>query len=87
VRTAIQEPADKIKWKLAKTYADAAPHEYLLRHEHPEVFEYYRAKLRTHGVREQFTLRGRTSWYRYYYEGPYKFWIIPPVLNRAFRES
>jgi len=71
-----------IRWKTAKTYTDA-PHEYILRDWNPEVYAYFEEKLKTEAVKEPFTLRGRTSWYRYYYEGDYKYWAIPPILNRV----
>ena len=70
------------RWKYARSYSDA-PHEYILKDWEPEVYAYYEQKLKTEAVKEPFTLRGRTNWYAYYYEGEYKFWIIPPVLNRA----
>jgi len=36
------------------------------------------------GVREQFTLRGRTSTYVYYYAGDgFKYWIMGEILNRC----
>jgi len=70
-------------WKYAKTYADA-PHEYILREWNPEVFQFYLERVRAAGVSEQFTLRGRTATYRYYYgDDDYKYWIIGSVLNRA----
>jgi len=71
------------RWKHAQTYADA-PHEYILKDWDPPVFAYYEEQIKTEGVKEQFTLRGRTSWYRYFYPGDgYKYWTIKTVLNRA----
>ena len=69
-------------WKAAKTYPDA-PHEYMLRHEQPETFAFYEQRIQAGGVREKFTLRGRTATYRYYYEDGFKYWIIRNVLNRC----
>jgi SAM-dependent methyltransferase len=70
-------------WKYAKTYPDA-PHEYILQKWDPEVFAYFEEKLRTEAVREEYTLRGRTNWYCYYYPGDgYRYWIIDYVLNRC----
>jgi hypothetical protein len=72
-----------LRWKYAKTYPDA-PHEYILQQWDPEVFAYFEEKLRTEAIREQFTLRGKTYWYRYYYRGDgYRYWIIDYVLNRC----
>jgi hypothetical protein len=70
-------------WKAAKTYADA-PHEYVLAPDGPEIFADFAAKLKEQGVKEVFTLRGKTATYTYYYDGDgYKYWIIGRVLNRC----
>ena len=71
-----------LHWKTAVTYADA-PHEYVLRDQDPEAFKHFQDRIREAGVREKFTLRGRTATYRYYYAHGYKYWIIGRVLNRA----
>ena len=73
-----------VSWTVAKTYSNDAPHQYLLRHTAPGVFDWYKLQIAEKGIRERFTLRGKTASYRYYY-GPdgYKYWIIGPVLNRA----
>ena len=72
-----------LPWRNAKTYTDA-PHEYLLRKEDPVAFDSFSARIKTEGVAEKFTLRGRTSTYRYYYAGGYKYWIVRgQVLNRC----
>ena len=70
-------------WKTAKTYADA-PHEYILAPVQPEIFHRFSELLKENGVKEEFTLRGKTATYRYYYPGDgYKYWIIGRVLNRS----
>jgi hypothetical protein len=70
-------------WTFAKTYADA-PHEYVLQDKEPELYTWYKERLKKEGVQEQFTLRGRTRTYRYLYPGDgYKYWIIGAILNRA----
>ena len=70
-------------WKTAKTYADA-PHEYVLAPDQPEIFHRFSELLKESGVKEEFTLRGKTATYRYYYPGDgYKYWIIGRVLNRS----
>jgi hypothetical protein len=76
----------QLRWTNAKTYPDA-PHEYVLRDRYPEVFAAVQALLKGEGVKEKFTLRGRTSTYRYYYAGGYKYWIMGQVLNRAKIQS
>jgi hypothetical protein len=73
-----------VQWTVAKTYVDA-PHEYVIQGKVPaNFFEYYVQKIRKEGVREQFTLRGRTGVYTYWY-GPdqYKYWRVGRVLNRC----
>ena len=72
-----------VAWKPANTYADA-PHEYILAPAEPELFQRFAAQLKESGVKEQFTLRGKTATYRYCYPGDgYKYWIIGRVLNRS----
>jgi hypothetical protein len=72
----------QIRWKFAKTYPDA-PHEYVTIWQYPEIFPIVRDLIKAQGVNEKFTLRGKTSTYRYYYEGEYKYWIIGQILKRA----
>ncbi len=70
-------------WETATTYPDA-PHQYVLPNRYPEVHAYYEQLIREEGVDEQFTLRGCTGRYRYYYgRDGYKYWIIGDVLNRC----
>ena len=75
----------KVSWTVAKTYPDA-PHEYVIRGRVPmDFFDYYAEKIKTQGVLEEFTLRGRTSRYRYWY-GPdgYRYWRVgAAIINRA----
>jgi hypothetical protein len=74
----------EVKWVFAKSYAADAAHEYVIRGRVPvDFFEFYKEKLKTDGVWEEFTLRGRTARYKYFYEGEFKYWIVGPVLNRA----
>jgi len=48
------------------------------------VFKYFEGMIASAGVREQFTLRGRTSTYVYYYAGDgFKYWIMGEILNRC----
>jgi hypothetical protein len=55
----------------------------VLRDDCPVTFKLYQDRIREAGVKQQFTLRGRTATYRYYYCDGYKYWIIGIVLNRA----
>ena len=80
---AIEQSIAALRWKFATTYPDA-PHEYILQQWDPEVFAYFEEKLRTEAVSEEYTLRGRTNLYRYYYpRDGYRYWIISYVLNRC----
>lgn len=86
----IQERIAARKWKDAKTYPDA-PHAYILRGWNPEVFAWFHEKIKSEGVREEFTLRGKTYPYRYYYHADgYRYWVVMrpdegsnDVLNRC----
>ena len=70
-------------WRKAKTYEKSAPHEYVLKADVPAFFERMEDLIKRHGVYEDFTLHGKTSRYKYYHRGNYKYWIIMNVLNRA----
>lgn len=71
-----------VKWTNAKTYADA-PHEYFIRQDNPEMFTKLAELIKKNGVKEKFTLRGKTRWYLYLYLGGYKYWTIMDVMNRC----
>ncbi len=74
-------------WESAVTYPDA-PHEYMLRERYPQPYALYQERIARAGRDEQFTFRGGTATYRYYYgDDGYKYWIIDNVLNRALRET
>jgi hypothetical protein len=76
-----------VSWTYAKTYSSDAPHEYLLRHTAPDVFDWYKLQIAEKGIRERFTLRGKTATYRYFYPGDgFRYWICGIVLNRAVAE-
>jgi hypothetical protein len=84
---ALEQRIPTLRWKYAKTYPDA-PHEYILQSWDREIFAYFQGKLNTESVEEEFTLRGRTNSYRYYYPGDgYRYWIIQEVLNRCRVEN
>lgn len=72
-----------VKWKYATTYADA-PHWYVLRKQYPEFFARFEQLIRKHGVREQYSLRGKTATYKYFYRGRFRYWTMwPGILNRC----
>lgn len=72
-----------MKWTYAKSYAKIAPHEWVLREDAPAFFKRMKGHIKKGGVREPFTLHGKMNWYRYWYRGRYKYWIIMNILNRA----
>lgn len=72
-----------LRWKSAKTYPDA-PHEYVTVWQYPKVFPIIRELIKAKGIREQFTLRGKTQTYKYYYPGDgYRYWVMGTILNRT----
>ena len=75
----------EIKWTFAKTYAQTAPHEYILEENYPEYFAEMRAKIEKDGKDEPFTIFGKTNVYRYLYTDMHRYWIIEDVLNRDSR--
>lgn len=72
----------EIKWTFAKTYAQTAPHEYILEEDYREYFQEMKLKIEKEGKDEPFTLFGYTNIYRYLYDGTYRYWVIEDVLNR-----
>jgi hypothetical protein len=72
-----------VTWTRAKTYPDA-PHEYIVRHDQPALWEHFRECIKKHGQPLVFTLRGRTLTYRVYLPGDgYRYWLMGVVLNRT----
>ena len=72
-----------LRWNMPRPIQDT-PHEYILQQWGSGGFRLFREKLRTEAVRDEFTLRGKTYWYRYYYPGDgYRYWIIDYVLTDA----
>ena len=75
----------EIKWTFAKTYAQTAPHEYILENNYPEFFSEMKSKIEKQGKEESFTLFGYTNTYRYFYTDTHRYWIIENILNRDSR--
>lgn len=76
-----------LKWKRAKSYPDA-PHEYVVYDWDPEFFKELftemRRRIATEGVKQKFTLRGKTYTYNYlYHSDGYKYWAFQRILNRT----
>ena len=72
----------EVKWTFAKTYAKTAPHEYIVNHQYPSVFEQMCNSIDAEGYDQDFTLSGHTNRYRYYNLGGYKYWHFDTILNR-----
>jgi hypothetical protein len=55
-------------------------HEYIIRNKYPELYDKLQELIKRHGIYGK-----HKKWtYRYYFcEDGMKYWIIPPVLNRA----
>jgi len=74
----------KMKWTFAKTYAKAAPHEWILREKESVLFQYIAKRIKENGVWEDFAMPGKKPYrVKYWYRGRYKYWVIMNVLNRA----
>jgi hypothetical protein len=85
-----QDHVNHVKWKDAKSYENIAPHQYILRGGHPESYAVMLEVVKREGIREKFTLRGKSYYYKYYYPGDgYRYWFMWPqggptdVLNRC----
>ena len=63
-------------WRKSKL---AAPHEYVLKHDRPQLFNMMKAMIARDGYRQAF--QGRT--YLYIDLDGYKYWTVDVVLNRA----
>ena len=74
-------------WHTAKYLSDVAPHQYIRKHEEPDLASKFISAIGEHGVNEEFTIYGRTKIYRYLYLDGWKYWYIDPVVNRANSEA
>lgn len=79
----LKQSAEEIKWMFAKTFAETAPHEYVLEEQYPKFFSHMAEQINEHGVDEPFTIGGRIHTYRYFYTGGYRYWMIDNILNRC----
>ena len=80
--TVIQDLQTKIEnqpWKFADTYAETAPHEYILDKWNSELFKGICHLIDTEGYEELFY--GKP--FRYYNIGKFKYWHYDTVLNRC----
>jgi len=72
----IENLISKAKWR-ATDYIEA--HEYIIKEQHPELFELMRQAIKTDGYSAKF----RGASYRYINIGAYKYWTMGVVLNRS----
>jgi len=70
-------------WKFAKTYAQTAPHEYIVDQWNIELFEEICHLIDTEGYEELFY--GKP--FRYYNIGEFKYWHYETILNRCKIEN
>jgi hypothetical protein len=75
--------SEGVTWTFAKTYANTAPHEYILEEQYPEFYKMMVRKIDEEGVDEPFTIHGTTRTYRYYKDDTHRYWYIEEVLNRC----
>ena len=67
------------QWKFADTYAETAPHEYILNKWNIELFKEICQLINTDGYEEMFY--GKP--FRYYNIGEFKYWHYDTILNRC----
>ena len=71
------------KWKFAKTYAETAPHEYIVDEWNIDLFKEICHLIDTDGYEEIFYDKS----FRYYNIGEYKYWHYDTILNRCKIEN
>ena len=71
------------RWKTAKTYANTAPHEYIVKKWNPTVWDALAAAIDRYGIDQEFRLFKSRNTYRYLYIGDYRYWHYEIILNRA----
>jgi hypothetical protein len=76
--TSLLRALEAAPWRFAVTYAKTAPHWYITEQEAPALVAAMREAIAKRGYWG--TWRGRR--YRYLNVGGWKYWWIPPVLNR-----
>lgn len=67
------------QWKFAKTYAETAPHEYIVDEWDIQLFKEICHLIDTDGYEEMFYNKP----FRYYNIGKYKYWRCDNILNRC----
>ena len=72
---------NEAEWIWARTYADKAPHWYVLKSNSPWLHSQMAEIIAQHGMDRPF----ESQTYRYLDVGDYEYWVMGDVLNRALR--
>lgn len=81
VTTSLIAEINRAKWIWSKTYAEYAPHWYILKHQYPGLFWRLSRVIFSDGTDREFRNTGRV--YRYLEINGWQFWQIGNVINRA----
>lgn|SRR5215472_4250301 len=76
---------ERLPWTWAKTYAERAPHWYVVRRTATfDDFQRLAEAIKTHGESWKFQLGARVAYYRYLRPGDgFKYWHMDNLINRA----
>ena len=83
----LKQAIAKQKWTFAKTFAKTAPHEYIIKHQNPELFKAIVDLIDTKGYTKDFTLSGHTETNKYFEISGYRYWHYGVVLNRVDKKT
>ena len=75
----LQKRVAATDWKYAKTYSEKLPHEYILRADHPDLWQEIQDLVDSEGQDERFYSRV----FRYYFLGNFKYWTYDNLVNRT----
>lgn len=75
----LQARIENQQWKFAKTYAETAPHEYIVDEWNVELFKDVCLLIDNDGYEEMFY----NTPFRYYNIGKHKYWYCENILNRC----
>ena len=76
---------NRTTWTWAKTYAKFAPHWYIVRDKHPDLFNTLAPLIDKYGVRKEFRKSGTFN--NYLVIGKYKYWHYQIILNCTLLEN
>ena len=75
----------RAEWTWAKTYAETAPHWYIVRDKYPGLFWRLARAIDLHGIRQEFRNSGQFNYYLTI--GEFKYWHYKIVLNCAKKDD